>query len=108
MHEYALALDACGNIRMREERFNDPASRRSVLRELRTVQIKADDNATLRRVDQRLGDPRVRQDVSRDVDGQSGAADFPSVDALEVFSRRVVDLGLALARPGPLVGPSRP
>jgi hypothetical protein len=108
MHQDALPLDPRGDIRVCKERVDDAAPRGSVLCELRPVQIKTDDDATLRRVYQRLGYSWVRQHVSRDIDGQLGAADLASIDILEVFSRRVVDLGLALSHPGPFLGPSRP
>ena len=99
MHQDALALDPRRDIRMGEQRLDEAAARGSVLGELRLVEIEADDDAALRRVDQRLDDLRVRQDVRRHVDGQFGAADLPSVNAFKVFARRVVDLAWAPLRP---------
>jgi hypothetical protein len=82
-----------------------------VLGELRPVQIKSDEDAAFSRVGQRLDDSRVRQNVRRHVDRQFGAANLPSVKALKVFARRIMDLRLgSLGLPldlGPLLRPSR-
>ena len=59
MHQNALAFDPRGDIGMGEQRFDKPSACRSVLGELRFVQIEADDDAAFRRVGQRLDDSRV-------------------------------------------------
>ena len=63
----------------------------------RLVEIEADDDVAFRRVGQRLDDLRVGEDISRHVDRQFGAANLLGVDALEIFSRSIMDLDLGSA-----------
>ena len=110
MHENALALYPRDDVGMGEQRFDGPPACGFVLSELRPVQIKSDEDAAFRRVGQRLDDSRVRENVRRHVDRQFGAADLPSVEALKVFARRIMDLRLgSLGLPldlGPHLRPS--
>ena len=97
MHQNTRALDPRDDIRMGKQRFNETASNGSVLDEFGPVEVEADDDVAFRRVDQRLDDSRVGEDISRHVDRQLGATNLLGVDAFKIFSRSVMDLDLGSA-----------